>query len=302
MASGKLIAVFGATGQQGGWVARALLQKGYQVRALTRNTDSPKAKALQAAGASTQDVDLDDSSSIESAVQGAHGVFGFTHFWGLFAENPETAFDREVAQAKAIGAACKKLGVKHLVYSGVAPVGAIGGKVIPQIESKTIAEKFFDEIGIPYTCVRYANFHENYHTVSPPMKLEDGTYAITSPLSCSFDTISVADAGVCVAAIFDNPSEYIGKKMDLTAEKITMEEVATIISKVTGKTVKYNQISTSVFAKFPFPGAEDLARMYEFILSGTYNPSLEPARKLNPNMLSFKVWAEKNKDALAAVL
>ena len=81
MASGKLIAIFGATGQQGGWVARALLQKGYQVRALTRNTDSPKAKALQAAGASTEAGDLDDPSSIESTVQGAHGVCDFTHFF-----------------------------------------------------------------------------------------------------------------------------------------------------------------------------------------------------------------------------
>ena len=302
MSDRKLIAVFGARGHQGNSVARALLQKGYQVRALTRYTDSPKAKALQAAGASTQTVDLDDPSSIESAVQGAHGVFGVTNFWGLLAENPETAFEREIKQGKAIGDACKKLGVKHLVYSGLPAAEPIIGKKCPHLDAKAIVERYLEDNGVTFTAAHYGPYNENILTFFSPQKQEDGTYAITLPITGPFLTIAVEDGGPAVAAIFDDPSEYIGKKITLYAEKITMEKVVTILSEVTGKTIKYNQVPNSVFAKFPFPGADELAIMFEFFASGSWDPSLEPARKLNPNMMTFETWAEKNKDAIAALL
>ncbi len=152
----KLITVFGATGQQGGAVARALLAKGYTVRAVTRNPDSPKAKELQAKGAELVQVkNMDDVASLEAAIKGAYGVFLVTNFWGMFAENPETAYDREIAQGKAAGDLCKKLGVKPLVYSGLPYVKEIMGKPCPHLDSKGIVEKYLDENGIPNTSARY---------------------------------------------------------------------------------------------------------------------------------------------------
>ena len=179
----KLITVFGATGQQGGAVARALLAKGYKVRAVTRNPDSPKAKELQAKGAELVQVkNMDNVASLEAAIKGAYGVFLVTNYWGMFAENPATAYDREIAQGKAVGDMCKKLGVKHLVYSGLQYVKEIIGKPCPDFDGKAIVEKYLDESGVPYTSTRYAYYFENFITITPPQKNDDGTYMLMLPL------------------------------------------------------------------------------------------------------------------------
>ena len=295
----KLITVFGATGQQGGAVARALLAKGYKVRAVTRNPDSPKAKELQAIGAELVQVkNMDDAGSLEAAIKGAYGVFLVTNFWGMLAENPATAYDREIAQGKAVGDLCKKLGVKHLVYSGLEYVKEIIGKPCPHFDAKGIVEKYLDENGIPNTSTRYSFYYDNFADMIAPQKNDDGTYTLTTPVKKAMDGISVADAGPAVAVIFDKPEEYIGKKIGLSGDKLTLSEYAAIIGKVTGKTVTYNEIPYEVFAKFPFPGADDLANMFEFYDAGNPDRNIQRTRELNPSTLSFQQWAEKNKDKL----
>ena len=295
----KLITVFGATGQQGGAVARALLAKGYKVRAVTRNPDSPKAKELLAKGAELVQVkNMDDIVSLEAAIKGAYGVFLVTNFWGMLAENPATAYDREIAQGKAAGDLCKKLGVKHLVYSGLEYVKEIIGKPCLRLDSKGLVQKYLDENGIPNTSTRYPFYFENFVTMLAPQKNDDGTYTLTLPIKKTMYGVSVEDAGPAVAAIFDKPEEYIGKKIGFSSDKLTLSEYVAIISKVTGKTVTYNEVPYEVFAKFPFPGADDLAAMFEYVDIGNPDRSIEKTRELNPSALSFRQWAEKNKDKL----
>ena len=295
----KLITVFGATGQQGGAVARALLAKGYKVRAVTRNPDNPKAKELQTKGAELVQVkNMDDVASLETAIKGAYGVFLVTNYWGMLAENPETAYDREIAQGKAAGDLCKKLGVKHLVYSGLEYVKEIIGKPCPHFDSKGIVEKYLDETGVPYTSARYSFYYDNFATMLTPQKNDDGTYTLTMPAKGAMDGIGVEDGGPAVAAIFDNPEKYIGKKIGLSGDKITLSEYVAILSKVTGKTLTYNEVPYEVFAKFPFPGADDLAVMFEFYDVGNPERSIEETRALNPSTTTFQQWAEKNKDKL----
>lgn len=294
----KLITVFGATGNQGGAVARALLDKGYKVRAVTRNPDNANAKALQGLGAELVQVkDMEDAASLEAAIKGAYGVFLVTNFWGLLGENPETAYDREIAQGKAVADVSKKLDVKHLVFSGLELVKDIIGKPCPHFDGKGIVEKYLDEIGVPNTSTRYPFYYENFIGFAP-QKNDDGTYSMAWPMKGAMDAVSVADGGPAVAAIFDNPDEYIGKKVGFSGDKMTMSEYAAIISKVTGKTLKYNEVPYEVFAKFPFPGADDLAVMFEFYDIGNPHRDIEKTRKLNPATLSFQQWAEKNKDKL----
>ena len=294
----KVFTVFGATGQQGGAVARALLAKGRKVRAVTRNPDNVKAKELQAQGAEIVQVkNMDDTASLETAIKGAYGVFLVTNYWGLFGENQETAYDREVAQGKAVGDVCKKLGVEHIVFSGLELVKDIIGKPCPHFDGKGVIEKYFDEIRLPYTSTRYAYYFENFINF-PPQKNDDGTYTMTWPIKGAMDGMGVEDAGPAVAAIFDNPGEYIGKKVGFSGDRLTLGENAAIISKVTGKTLKYNEVPYDVFAKFPFPGAEDIAAMFEFYDIGNPDRSVEKTRKLNPATLTFQQWAEKNKDKL----
>ena len=294
----KLITVFGATGQQGGSVARALLAKGYKIRAVTRNPDNPKAKELQTKGAELVQVkNMDDVASLEAAIKGAYGVFLVTNYWGMLAENPATAYDREIAQGKAAGDLCKKLGVKHLVYSGLEHVKEIIGKPCPPFDAKGIVEKYLDETGVPNTSTRYSYYYENF-IVFGPQKNDDGTYTLTLPVKKAMDGVSVEDAGPAVAAIFDKPEEYIGKKIGFSGDKLTLFEYVAIIGKVTGKTVTYNEVPYEIFAKFPFPGADVMATMFEFYDIGNQDHSIEKTRELNPFTLSFQQWAEKNKEKL----
>ncbi len=298
--SSKLISVFGATGQQGNAVARALLAKNYKVKAVTRNPDNDKAQELKKLGAEIAQVkNMDDTQELEQAIQGSYGVFAVTNFWGMIAENPETAYDREIAQGKAIGDICKKFGVQHLVYSGLEHVQVIMGKPCPHFDTKGIVEKYLDENGIPNTSTRYSFYFDNFLGSFPMQKQDDGTYTLTFPAQKPMDGVSVADGGPAVAAIFDNPSEYIGKKIGFSGEKLTGHQYTDILSKVTGKSVKFNYVPPEIFAKFPFPGADDIAVMFEFYDFGDGpDRNVELTNKLNPATQGFEAWAQQNKDKI----
>lgn len=298
----KLITVFGATGAQGNYIVSALLQSGFKVRAVTRNPDSEKAKALKNAGADPVKGDLNDAASIAAAVQGVYGVFLVTDFWGLFQQNQETAFDIEIAQGKSVADACKKAGVKHVVYSGLDPVKDAIGIDCPHFESKAIVEKYMDEIGVPNTSVRYPFYYDNFIGMMPPQKQDDGTFAITLPADAPMYAISVADGGPAVASVFSDPGEYIGKKIGIAGDKLKLEEYATIMSKVSGKTVKFNQVPPEVFAKFPFPGADDIAAMFQFFNSGKMERDITLTRRLNPKTQDFEQYATENKEKFEKVL
>lgn len=112
------------------------------------------------------------------------------------------------------------------------------------------------------------------------------------------DGMAVADAGPVVAAFFNNPQEFIGKKVGLSSQKLTLHEYTATLSKVTGKTIKYNYVPPSEFAKFPFPSADDLAAMFDFYARGNPQRSIEITRRYNPNVQSFEEWATKNKDSI----
>jgi uncharacterized protein YbjT (DUF2867 family) len=112
----KIIAVIGATGAQGGGLVRAILEDpagGFAVRAVTRDVNSPKAKALARLGAEVVAADIDDAASVERAFQGAYGAFCVTFFWGHF--SPE----KELDEARILAGAAKRARgqARHLVHS-----------------------------------------------------------------------------------------------------------------------------------------------------------------------------------------
>lgn len=85
------------------------------------------------------------------------------------------------------------------------------------------------------------------------------------PVDGSIHTMGVGDVGPVVLAIFKNPDEYIGKKLGLSGERLTMNEYAAISGEVTGKPHAATYISVQQFPiEFPFPGAHDMAAMFEF--------------------------------------
>ena len=282
----KLITVFGATGSQGGPVARALLRSGFRVRAVTRSTDGDKAKALRDAGAEVVAGSVTDAVSVRTAVTGAYGVYLVTIV------SPE-----EAQVGKAAADECKKAGVQHVVFSGLDSVKDKIGKGVMYFDSKSAVEKYLDEIGVPNTSVRYPFYYENFINFIPLDKTSDGSFSITLPMDGLMDTMSVEDGAPIVVEVLKHPEKYLGKKVALSAGRLTVGQYTDIISKVTGKTLKYNQVSFEQYADQPGnPFAVEMSAMYEYFSQVDTPYDEKFTRSVNPDTLSFQQWVEKNKE------
>ena len=288
----KLITVFGVTGSQGSAVAKALVAAGFKVRGVTRNTASEKAQEAAKLGIEVVKGNLDDVASIDAAVSGSYGVFLVTNYWEYHDEQ------REITQGKTAADACKRAGVKHLVYSGLPYVKDLLGRGCPHLDGKGIVEKYLDEIGIPNTSVRYPFYYEVL--LWPGFIMKDqasGANVWTIAMQGPLDAMSVQDGGPAVAAVLSNPDEFIGKKIGLSTEKKTPSQYMEILSMVTGKSYKANYLPPEDFAKLQFPGAADLAAMYEYNDRFPSGRDLELTKRLTPKAKSFNDWATENKAA-----
>jgi len=264
----KVIAVFGATGSQGGSVAHALLKDGkFKVRALTRNVNSDKAKALKEQGAEVVQVDLDDSvDQIAKSLEGAYGVFLVTDFW--------TVFDKELGQGKKAADAALKAGVKHFVFSSLSHVIKLtNGKIpVPHFDLKAEIEEHIRDLSAKnsefVSSFVYAPFYaQNLTTFFAPRKGDDGTYSITLPLDPKQHPMEIADIndiGPIVAAIFNDQKKFSGAAIPFAGSVVTGDQIAQAISKSTGKKVVFNYVEPKVFATFGFPGAGEMANMFQF--------------------------------------
>ncbi|XP_068102560.1 nmrA-like family domain-containing protein 1 [Hyperolius riggenbachi] len=293
MAGKKIITVLGATGAQGGSVASALLKDcSFAVRAVTRDVSKPAAEKLRKAGAEVVAADMNDEKSLSAALNGAYGAFVVTNF---FEHNSK---EKEAAQGKRIADLCKKHGLKHVVFSSLENVHKLtGGKLqVQHFDGKGEAEEYFREIHVPMTSVRVAFYFENFLTVSKPHKSQDGkTYQLVIPMgNVPMDGISVADLGGVVRSIFQKPSEYIGKDIGVSAEKLTIKQYAETMSKVSGKNIVDSQITPEAYERLGFPGAEELANMFRYYQMVPHR-DVKLTHKLNPDSKNFLQFAESKK-------
>src|SRR6266545_1535071 len=150
----KLIAVAGATGQQGGAVARKLLSEGWKVRALTRDVNKPAAKELAALGAEIVPGDMEVRSELDAAFKGAYGVFSVQNYW-----LPNVGFEGEIKQGKNVADAAQAANVSHFVYASVG--AAHRGMGQKHFDSKWQIEQHIQELGLPYTILRPVAFMDN---------------------------------------------------------------------------------------------------------------------------------------------
>ncbi|XP_008821843.1 nmrA-like family domain-containing protein 1 isoform X2 [Nannospalax galili] len=295
MAQRKVIAVFGATGAQGGSVAKAILENKYfAVRALTRDVTRKKALALQDLGAEIARCDLDDAASVEAALKGAYGAFVVTNFWDHLSK------EKEVCQGKLVADVAKRLGLKHVVYSGLENVQQLsGGKLqVPHFDGKGEVEEYFWSIGVPMTSVRLAAYFENFLTVWKPVKAPGGDhYTLALPMgNAPMDGISVADIGAVVSSIFNSSEEFLGKAVGLSAEALTVQQYADVLSKILGKEVRDAMITPEAYEKLGFPGAEELANMCRFYQMKP-DRDVKLTHHLNSKVKSFSQFILENQGA-----
>jgi uncharacterized protein YbjT (DUF2867 family) len=310
MADSKIIAVVGATGAQGGGLARAILadpRGGFRARALTRHPDSDNAKALAAAGAEVVAADLDDPASLERAFAGAYGAFCVTNFWEHF--SPE----RELVQAHHQAAAAKAAGLQHVIWSTLedtrkwVPLSdnrlpTLQGKYkVPHFDAKGEADQRFRDLGVPTTFLLTAFYWENLiYFGSGPQRGPDGRLALVFPMDDKkLPAIGVEDIGKCAYAIFKRGSEFIGKTVGIAGEHLTGGEMAAALTRALGQEIGYNNVPPEVFRSFGFPGADDLGNMFQF--KRDFNDyfvgarSLAFSRGLNPELQTFEQWLGRRK-------
>ncbi|KAF5324527.1 hypothetical protein D9611_004570 [Ephemerocybe angulata] len=296
MSSPKLIVVCGATGQQGGSVVDFLLKEPtgtFSIRAVTRNPSSETAKALEAKGVSLVKADLSSLDEVTAAFQGAWGVFGLTQFY-------EHGYDAEQLHGKNIVEAAKATGVKHLVWSTVE--GREGECKAISWTSKAEIEDLVIASGIPYTFVYIPMYYENFWTsfFAPSYDEEKGfNWTVGCLPDVPIFAFSVADFGGWVVPAFREPEKYTGAKIKIVVEYLTLRDIASQFTDVTGEKASLaleltpEQFEASRHA--PHPAAELMYLSWEFV--GRAGPdsgyrNKEQTLSINPTAKTYREWVK----------
>ena len=293
MSQKPTVLITGATGAQGGSVARVLLANNkFNVRCLTRNTSSANAIALAESGAELVQGDLENVDSLKAAMEGCYAVFGVTNFW--------EHFENEYRQGKNLVDAVAQSNIKHFVFSTLPDYYKLshGQFAVPHCDIKAALQQYTKDLKIPATFIHVAFYYENYVNFFPFQKAEDGNYYFGFPQGDTpLSMVSAEDLGGVVATILDFPHAYMVCTVGIVGEDRPCVEYAAIMSKVLGINIYYNHIPRDTYAAFGFPGAEELANMFE--VQRLYIPSrrnsLIETYGLNPSTQTFEQWLHKNK-------
>jgi uncharacterized protein YbjT (DUF2867 family) len=309
MTAKKIITVFGATGAQGGGLARSILADRdgpFAVRAVTRDANSPAARALAAAGAEVVAADLGDAAAVGRALAGAYGAYCVTFFWAHF--SPE----REQAEARTMARAAHAAGLEHVIWSTLedtrrwmkpddARMPTLMGRYkVPHFDAKGEADAFFREAGVPTTFLLTSFYWDNLiHFGSGPRPAADGTLEFVLPMGgAKLPGIAAEDIGRCAHGIFRRGPELIGRTVGIAGEHLTGAAMAAALAQALGREVRHLDVPPEVYRGFGFPGAEDLGNMFQFKRDFNVDfcaaRSVEFSRSLNPSLQGFAQWLAAN--------
>jgi uncharacterized protein YbjT (DUF2867 family) len=279
------VLVIGATGQQGGAVARALLKRGRAVRAFVRDENNPGARRLREAGATLVSGDLDDPGSVRAAMDSVSGVFlALTMMTG-----PRVTLEGVVTEerrGKAVASLAAEAGIGHLVYSSISGAGQRTG--ISFIESKTRIEEHIRTLGLPATIVRPASFMENFASFNRPA-LDGGELVISLALrpQTRLPLVAIGDIGALAATAFQHPERYAGEQLQLAGDCLTGPQIADAFARVCGRPARYEQRPIGQLRAFD----PEVAKMFEWMDSGHASErDLAALRAGHPDALTLEGW------------
>jgi len=289
----KVIAVIGATGQQGGGVVSALQARGqFKVRALTRNPQKYPGLADEVVAA-----DMDRPETLSAAFEGTYGVFLVTNFW-------EPGTD-EVKQAAAVIQAAKNAGVQHFIWSTLPNIDAISGQElnVPHFSIKAQVDALVKEAGFTHhTFVIAPFYYQNLVGQLAPQKQADESFAWTLPIDPKVRGIHIGDPtelGHIVAGAFAHPDQAgNGEYLPLVGDLVRFNHIVETLNRQ-GHNISFNQVSAEVFGVF-FPGAKELAANFTYFEKYTYlgSPSHKEIALANElagrTPTTFESWASRN--------
>jgi uncharacterized protein YbjT (DUF2867 family) len=272
------VVVTGATGKQGGAVARGLLERGHQVRAITRDVNSAQANALANAGATLVAASLDDTAAIKKALEGATSLFSVTlPYGGTVAETREGIAAADAAKAAGV----------HLVFTSVASANLQTG--VPHFDSKYEVEKHIAKIGVRATILAPASFMENLYFIKD--QLAKGVYAVPLPPTRVLPQVAVADIGAVAVRVLEDAGRFTGKRFDLAGDELNGNESVAILSRVVGRPFTYFQVSLDVVRQHM---GEDAAKMYAWFDGSGFKVDRALIRRELPDVTfhNFESWAK----------
>lgn len=282
------ILVLGATGQQGGAVARELRSRGWKVRALVRQEDTAPAQRLASQGVSLARGDLDDPPSVAAAMRGVVGVFSVQTFMTA------TGLGGEIRQGKTVAKAAQEAGVSHLVYSSVG--GAERGSGIPHFETKWAIERYISALRVPATVLRPGFFMDNFAAHGP--QVANGTLVVRLALrpDTRVQLIATDDIGVFAADAFDRPGEHIGQAIELAGDELTGPEIAQAVGFAAGLPARFEEQPLEEVAFSPYiQFGEEIALMFEWFQKAGYRADIARLRERHPGLRTFRDWLSETR-------
>ncbi|MFD9032249.1 NmrA/HSCARG family protein [Streptomyces sp. NPDC059567] len=304
MAEKRVVTVFGATGRQGGSLARAILGKGegdFAVRAVTRHPELEPAIELRRIGAEVVRADMDDEESLRPVFEGAYGAYLVTDFWeGMNAEH-------EKAQAEALARAAGHAGVQHAVWSTLEDTRDCiprddtrmptlqGSYKVPHFDAKAEADVYFAEAGVPTTYLRTTFYWENLFDTFAPQRADDGVLVLNFPMGESrLSGISFVDIGRTALAVLERGTDLIGATVSIAGEHLKVGAMAAELTEQVGVPIAYRPLTPEAYRAQGFPGADEVGNMFQFYRDCeehfTAARDLTAVRALNPGLQDFRTW------------
>lgn len=301
----KIIAVVGATGAQGGGLARSILADPngeFAVRAITRDPGSDKARQLAAAGAEVVAADLADVAAVTRAFAGAHGAYCVTFFWNHMSP------DRERAEAQALADAARAAGVQHVIWSTLEDsrrwitlddprMPTLQGRYkVPHFDVKGEADAYFRAAGVPTTFLLTSFYWDNLiHFGMGPKAGPDGRLYFALPMGDRpLPGIAAEDIGRCAHGVFTRGPEFVGRTVGVAGEHLTGAQMAAGLTRALGREVLHQHVPFETYRALGFPGADDLGNMFQFNHDFAEDfcraRSIELSRSLNPRLQRFDDW------------
>jgi uncharacterized protein YbjT (DUF2867 family) len=265
------VLVLGATGTQGGAVARALLTEQFTVRALVRNPRSERAQALSDAGAALVEGDLRDADSIARAMDGVEAAYAITTPF-------EGGADDELGQGENIIAAAQGADLPWLILASVA---AADRAPVSHFRSKAQIEQQLKETAIPWTVIAPSYFYEN--VLGSRDAIREGKLPIALPADTPLHQVALATLGALVVAVLRRRDEHLSRRVEVAADAPTPTDMAAAIG------VRYERVPLGDICD----RSEDLAAMYEFLADEGYGIDIPALRDRYPEVpwTSFANWA-----------
>lgn len=277
----KRLLVLGATGQQGGAVARHVLARGWNVRALVRNLSKDLAQELKRQGVELVQGDLNHPASLRNAMEGVYGVFSVQTF-------AEAGVEAEERQGRAVADAAKEAGVSHFVYSSVG--GAERESGVAHFESKWRVENYLHERGLSTTILRPAFFMDNFRSIVSEQA--DNTLSVSMALKpeTALQMVAVDDIGVFAALAFEQKTTFLDKAIEIAGDELTPAQIADVFQRVFGKPLRFTEVSVEQLHSFD----PELGNMFAWFNQSGYQADIAALRQLDPSLKTLEEWLKQS--------